>query len=224
MSTVIAQIQMRRDTASNWTSNNPTLESGEWGYESDTKNLKLGDGSTAWADLPYYGLSPAGAMSIYAGSSAPDGWLLCDGSAVNRETYSTLFAVIGTTYGSGDGSTTFNVPDMRGMFPRGTGTHGSATDAGGTPFSGPALGSIENDQMQGHRHDIFDPDSNYRGQGGMFLGPAQATAENYVDTGTNSATVNNMTGDPGPDGTNGAPRTGGETRPVSMGLNYIIKT
>lgn len=47
------QIQLRRDTASNWTSNNPTLASGEYGYEYDTKKNKIGDGSTAWNSLPY---------------------------------------------------------------------------------------------------------------------------------------------------------------------------
>ena len=55
--------------------------------------------------------SHTGMVSPYAGSVAPDGWLICDGSAVSRTTYSALFAVIGTTYGSGDGSTTFNLPN-----------------------------------------------------------------------------------------------------------------
>lgn len=55
-----------------------------------------------------------GIIFPYAGSSAPDGFLLCDGSAVSRATYADLFALIGTTYGAGDGSTTFNVPDLRG--------------------------------------------------------------------------------------------------------------
>lgn len=53
-------------------------------------------------------------IKIYAGSSAPTGWLLCYGQAISRTTYAALFAVIGTTYGTGDGSTTFNVPDLRG--------------------------------------------------------------------------------------------------------------
>lgn len=57
---------------------------------------------------------PAGIVMPFAGSVAPQGYLLCDGSAVSRSTYATLFAVIGTTYGTGDGSTTFNVPDISG--------------------------------------------------------------------------------------------------------------
>jgi len=57
---------------------------------------------------------PTGTVSAFAGSSAPTGYALCDGSAVNRTTQAALFAVIGTTYGVGDGSTTFNLPDLRG--------------------------------------------------------------------------------------------------------------
>lgn len=59
-------------------------------------------------------LVPAGVLAPYAGSAAPTGWLLCHGQAVNRTTFAALFAVLGTTYGAGDGSTTFNLPDMRG--------------------------------------------------------------------------------------------------------------
>lgn len=66
--------------------------------------------------------NPTGALIMYAASAAPTGYLLCDGSAVSRTTFSALFAVIGTTYGVGDGSTTFNVPDLRGRAPIGVGT------------------------------------------------------------------------------------------------------
>lgn len=62
-----------------------------------------------------------GEIKTYAGSSAPTGWLICDGHAVSRETYSKLFGVIGTTYGSGDGSTTFNLPNLNGRVPLGKG-------------------------------------------------------------------------------------------------------
>lgn len=55
-------------------------------------------------------LIPVGVIQMYAGSSAPSGWLLCDGSAISRSTYSTLFTLIGVSYGSGNGSTTFNLP------------------------------------------------------------------------------------------------------------------
>lgn len=75
--------------------------------------------------LPSIGL-PAGIFVPFAGSTAPTGWLLCYGQAISRTTYSTLFAAIGTQYGAGDGSTTFNVPDMRGRVPAG------ADNMGGT--------------------------------------------------------------------------------------------
>jgi microcystin-dependent protein len=64
---------------------------------------------------------PTGTVSAFAGSSAPTGYLLCDGSLVNRTTYAALFAVIDETYGSGDGSTTFNLPDLRGRVVAGLG-------------------------------------------------------------------------------------------------------
>ena len=62
---------------------------------------------------------PAGILVQFAGSTAPDGWLICDGSAVSRTTYSSLFDAIATTYGLGDGSSTFNLPDLRGRMPLG---------------------------------------------------------------------------------------------------------
>jgi len=68
---------------------------------------------------------PSGGITPFAGSSAPTGWLLCDGTAVSRTTYATLFGIVGTAYGVGDGSTTFNLPDLRG---RSTVGKGSNTD------------------------------------------------------------------------------------------------
>ena len=71
-----------------------------------------GDGSFSYITPPVAFLS--GMIMPYAGTSAPSGWLLLYGQAISRSTYSDLFAVIGVTYGSGNGSTTFNVPDLRG--------------------------------------------------------------------------------------------------------------
>lgn len=73
---------------------------------------------------------PPAAVLPYAGASAPDGWLLCDGRAINRTTYAALFAAIGITHGSGDGSTTFNLPDYRWTFLRGRGADISVTGSG----------------------------------------------------------------------------------------------
>jgi hypothetical protein len=69
---------------------------------------------------------PIGSVFDFAGTSAPTGYLLCFGQAINRTTYAALFAALGTTYGAGDGSTTFNVPDLRGRFTAGRDDMGGA--------------------------------------------------------------------------------------------------
>lgn len=74
-------------------------------------------------------LTPPGAVQAFARPSAPTGWLKCNGAAISRTTYNKLFAAIGTAFGVGDGSTTFNLPDMRGEFPRGL-DDGRGVDAG----------------------------------------------------------------------------------------------
>jgi len=75
--------------------------------------------------------SEVGTIKPWGKATAPDGYLLCDGSAVSRTTYADLFTVIGTTYGTGDNSTTFNVPDLQGKFPQGkSGTTNLATTGG----------------------------------------------------------------------------------------------
>lgn len=81
------------------------------------------DGVTSAIQTQFNALEafPKGMISPFGGSSAPTGWLLCDGAAVSRTTYAALFAVIGTTYGAGDTSTTFNVPDLLGRVPMGAG-------------------------------------------------------------------------------------------------------
>lgn len=78
---------------------------------------------------------PAGVIVPYGGSSAPSNWLLCNGQAVSRATYATLFAIISTTYGTGDGSTTFNVPDLVGRVPIGSGTGTLAENVGAADVS-----------------------------------------------------------------------------------------
>jgi len=70
---------------------------------------------------------PAGTILAYGASSPPTGYLACDGSAVSRTTYATLFGVLGTTWGAGNGSTTFNLPDLRGRAPIGAGTGSGLT-------------------------------------------------------------------------------------------------
>jgi microcystin-dependent protein len=79
---------------------------------------------------------PPGSLMAYGASMAPTGWLLCDGSAISRTTYATLYAVIGTTWGAGDTTTTFNVPDLRGQFVRGYDDRAPATSQDTTTFTG----------------------------------------------------------------------------------------
>lgn len=94
-----------------------------------TRTLSVPDESGTIALTSNTGLLPAGTVIPYAGSSAPSGYLLCYGQAVSRTTYANLFTAIGTVYGSGDGSTTFNVPDLRGRVAAGK------DDMGGTAAS-----------------------------------------------------------------------------------------
>lgn len=81
---------------------------GELTMDTDRKEIRIHDGSTAGGNV--VGLTP-GFIAPFAGSTAPDGWLVCDGSAISRTRYADLFAVIGTTYGEGDGNSTFNLPN-----------------------------------------------------------------------------------------------------------------
>ena len=129
---------------------------GQMIFETDTFVLNFWNGS-AWQGAVS---APAGAIEAYAGSTAPTGWLLSYGQAVSRTTYANLFAVISTTYGSGDGSTTFNLPDLRGRAVAGVDNMGG-TDAGRLSISntlGTATGAethtLSSAEMPSHRHDI----------------------------------------------------------------------
>lgn len=87
---------------------------------------------------PLSELPPVGSVIAFAGTSSPAGWLLCDGSAVSRETYANLFAVIGTTYGAGDGTSTFNLPNLVDKFVQGSATSGTVKSAGLPNITGSA--------------------------------------------------------------------------------------
>ena len=88
---------------------------------------------------------PVGAIIYYAKSTVPSGFLICNGGAVSRTTYATLFGVIGTTYGTGDGSTTFNVPNLTNRFPQGNATPGTVKAAGLPNISGNTPAKIRTD-------------------------------------------------------------------------------
>lgn len=96
-------------------------------FNTTTNQLETNTGTAAapsWLTLS--GTTPSGVVQGYAGTAAPSGWLMCDGTPVSRTTFSALFAAIGTAYGAGDGSTTFNLPDMRGRVPVGRSPGGKA--------------------------------------------------------------------------------------------------
>lgn len=95
---------------------------------------------------------PAGAIQPYAGAAAPAGWLACDGTAVSRSTYSRLFAAIGTTWGAGNGSTTFNVPDLRGRAPIGAGTGAGLTARALAGSGGAETVTLTTATMPAHGH------------------------------------------------------------------------
>lgn len=111
---------------------------------------------------------PTGMIAPYGGASAPSGWLLCYGQAVSRTTYASLFAVVGTTFGAGDGSTSFNMPDLRGRVPAGVdnmgGTAANRLTAAGSGIS-PGLGNTGGVEtvtlsvltLPAHNHGINDP-------------------------------------------------------------------
>lgn len=86
-------------------------------------------------------LAPTGAISAWSTATAPTGWLLCRGQAISRTTYAALFAVVGTTYGVGDGSTTFNIPDITGRVIAGQEAVATRLTAGGSGITGSTLGA-----------------------------------------------------------------------------------
>lgn len=103
---------------------------------------------------------PAGIIAYFPAELIPAGWLECDGRAISRETYSVLFAVIGTIYGPGDSATTFNIPDLRGEFVRGW-SHGRAD-----VDEDRELGSFQTDEFKKHKHPwLWGLDSDDSGNG-----------------------------------------------------------
>ena len=118
------QLLLRRGTTAE--NNSFTGGVGELSVDNNTKNVRVHDGSTAGG----FEIMPSGSILPFGGASAPNAaWLLCDGSDVNRTTYARLFAVIGTAYGVGNGSSTFGLPDLRDRVPLGKGTNNSTLGA-----------------------------------------------------------------------------------------------
>ena len=156
----------------------------------------------------------AGAVLAWAGNAAPDGWALCDGAAISRTDFEDLFSVIGETFGAGDGSTTFNLPDLRGRFPLGLDNMGgssadrvTATEADALAGSGGTeTHTLTIDEMPAHKH-------NFRRVGDS--NPGQRGGVSQVQRGwlTNGSMIEETGGGQAHD--NMSPW---------LALNYIIKT
>ena len=131
---------------------------------------------------------PAGVVQSYAGLSAPSGYLMCDGAAVSRTTYSALFSVIGVTYGAGDGSTTFNLPDLRQRFVLTKAASGTGSVLATTG------GAID------HVHSVDPPSTSSAAASGSSIGSllpigAQASTPSHTHD-TNIAAFNSASANP----------------------------
>jgi len=141
------------------------------------------------ADFYMNTLVPPSTVIFKAGADIPAGWLYCDGSAVSRTTYANLFNEIGATYGAGDGSTTFNIPDLRGKtaIGDGQGTYAGASVRVLGDFLGEETHQLSVAELAshahsdaGHAHGVYDPghSHSWRSGQGFAAGGAQAYARN----------------------------------------------
>ena len=155
-------------------------------------------------------LTPAGTVIWTARSSAPTGYLKANGAAVSRSTYATLFSAIGTIYGAGDGSTTFNLPDLRGEFIRGW-DDGRGVDSGRAMGSNQAFSTSASDlsvSPSSHSHSYSDETNSGTGGGQGGGGANTGTQTLSKTTGSQSLSVVS---------------SATETRPRSLALLACIK-
>jgi microcystin-dependent protein len=159
---------------------------------------------------------PIAAVSAFASTTVPSGWLACNGAAVSRTTYAALFASIGTTYGAGDGSTTFNLPDLRAYFIRGW------DDSRGID-TGRVFGSTQISANLAHNHTFTgDLMATHIHSFGVFSQDAGGGVA-ADGTGNQSATANTTPTSAGtPTGTIGS-SGGTESRPINIAMQYCIK-
>jgi microcystin-dependent protein len=132
-------------------------------------------------------LFSSGMIMPYAGSSAPTGWLICDGSAVSRTTYSGLFAICGTTYGVGDTTTTFNIPNLKGKTPVGYNSAEGEFDALGET-GGAKTVTLTTTSMPAHTHTV-DPASATTGSSGLTLTVGSNECLEYESSGSHLTIV-----------------------------------
>lgn len=165
---------------------------------------------------------PPGTMVAFAGVVEPDGWSLCDGRAVLRAEFPDLFNAISDTWGVGDGTTTFNIPDMRGRFIRGVERPAGSVEPVPSPLRDPngasrTIGSIQGDSYRSHSHGVSDP--------GHVHGYSFGNRSSGNITFPSNGDIARYTGVTGRSGT-GISITavgGSETRPLNINANWIIK-
>lgn len=133
--------------------------------------------------------TPSGAILQFAGTSAPTNWLLCDGALISRTTYADLFSAIGTTYGAGDGSTTFKLPDLRGRVPVGAGQGSGLTNRTMAQSSGAETHTLSVSEIPSHSHDL--PLQSTGPAGGGFLAGYPSTGTGIVSSTTGGGQAHN---------------------------------
>jgi len=173
---------------------------------------------------------PSGAVFCIAVASVPSGYLECNGAAVSRTTYAALFAVIGTQYGSGNGSSTFNIPDLRGEFIRGF-DNGRGVDSGRSvassqshqhPQHNHAVSASSSSSVSdpGHKHTMNFKLGNEISSGGAFGMKDSGTADrmNNATTGISVSTSTSIS-----QSNRGGTSNSSETRPRNIAMMYVIK-
>jgi microcystin-dependent protein len=173
-------------------------------YNSATGELERIAGGTLYAD------APIGSIQAYGGTTAPSGWLLCQGQAVSRTEYAELFAAIGIAFGAGDGSATFNVPDFRETVPVGIGENDTQTIAAHDSYT---LGQFKDDQFQQWTA-TFDNVNNI---------PTCTGIASYKANGTEEPAQTNQNGGKITLDPSKTARTGTTTHGKQLGVNYIVK-